>query len=104
MKWATRALSHPKIIWSIYCKDAIAITNIRAAPISSVKCEIGADFYLWGGTLVGKGGGGVLVFFAEEVDEHGGIGYVEHTDVVEVACFQGHIAITQNCIDEDCRV
>ena len=27
MKWATRALSHPKIIWSIYCKDAIVITN-----------------------------------------------------------------------------
>ena len=47
MKWATRALSHPKIIWSIYCKDAIAITNIRAAPISSVKCEIGAALFFW---------------------------------------------------------
>ena len=53
-----------------------------------------------GGTLVGE----VLVFFAEEVDEHGGVGHVEHTVVVEVACFQGHVAITQNRIDEGCYV
>lgn len=104
MKWATRALSHPKIIWSIYSKDAIAITNIRSAPISSIKCEIGAALFFLGGTLVGEGGGGVLVFFAEEVDEHSGVGHVEHTVVVEVACFQGHVAITQNCIDEGCYV
>lgn len=104
MKWATRALSHPKIIWSIYCKDAIAITNIRAAPISSVKCEIGADFYFWVAPSWGRVVGEVLVFFAEEVDEHGGVGHVEQTVVVEVACFQGHVAITQNRIDEGCYV
>lgn len=104
MKWATRALSHPKIIWSIYCKDAIAITNIRAAPISQIKCEIGADFYLWGAPSWGRVVEEILVFFAEEVDEHGGVGHVEHTVVVEVAYFQSHVAITQNRIDEGCYV
>ena len=104
MKWTIRALSHPKIIWSIYCKDAIAITNIRAAPISSIKCEIGAALFFWGAPPWGRVVGEVLVFLAEEVDEHGGVGHVEHTVIVEVANFQSHVAITQHCIDEGCYV
>lgn len=78
--------------------------NIRAAPISSIKCEIGAALFLWGHPRGERVVGEVLVFFVEEVNEHGGVGYVEHTVVVEVACFQGHIAITQNSIDEGCYV
>ena len=56
---------------------------------------------MWGAPSWGRVVGEFLVFFAEEVDEHGGVGHVEHTVVVEIAYFQSHVAITQTTAHTD---